>query len=86
MSQMYWNPAGDRMEEWQPIGGWNASFSEQDKIQLTNLFFFLKNKKGCNTPKAEIMAHMVVFKQKYKLKYSEEQERQIREVLLPVCF
>jgi hypothetical protein len=30
------------MEEWEPVGGWNASFSEQDRIQSTNLFFFFQ--------------------------------------------
>lgn len=82
---MYWNPVIDKLEEWQPVSGWNRIFSEQDKIQLTNLFFFFKNKKGCKDHKAEILAHMVVFKQKYNgLIYSEEQERQLKQILQPV--
>jgi predicted adenine nucleotide alpha hydrolase (AANH) superfamily ATPase len=82
---MYWNPVSDKIEEWQPVGGWNSSFSEQEKIQLTNLFFFFKNKKGCKDRKAESLAHMVLFKQKYNgIIYSEEQERQLREALQPV--
>jgi len=82
---MYWNPSENTVEEWQPVGGWNPSFSEQDKIQLTNLFFFFKNKKGCNEKKAEIMASMIVCKQKYKgLVYTKEQETQIEQALQPI--
>ena len=40
----YWTPLSNRMEEWEPVGGWNASFSEQDRIQSTNLFFFFKKR------------------------------------------
>uniref|UniRef100_A0A6C0KL99 Uncharacterized protein n=1 Tax=viral metagenome TaxID=1070528 RepID=A0A6C0KL99_9ZZZZ len=82
---MFWSPVIDTIEEWKPRGGWNSTFSEQDKIQLTNLFFFFKNKKGCTDRNAEIMSHMVIFKQKYRgLMYSEEQEEQLREALQPV--
>ena len=82
---LYWSPVQDKVEEWEPKGGWNASYSEQDKIQATHLFFFFKNKKGCSDRKAEILAQMIVSKQKYKgLMYSKEQEQQIREALQTV--
>lgn len=82
---LYWSPVQDKVEEWQPTGGWNASFSEQDKIQGTYLFFFFKNKKGCSDRKAEILAQMVVSKHKYKgLMYTKQQEDQIREALQTV--
>jgi predicted adenine nucleotide alpha hydrolase (AANH) superfamily ATPase len=81
----YWSPTGDNIEEWQPTGGWNSVFSEQDKIQCTNLFFFFKNKKGFKENIATMMAQMVLFKQKYSgMSYSDEQEAQLREALKPV--
>jgi hypothetical protein len=71
----HWNPAADHIQEWTPVGGWNRSCSEADKIQTTALFFFYKNKKGYAEEKASILAHMRMFKQKYRgLTYSEEQE------------
>jgi phage protein D len=82
---LFWSPVADKLEEWQPVGGWGAAFSEQDKLQLMNLFFFFKNKKGYKDRKAETLAHMIVSKQKYKgLQYSEDQERHIREALQAV--
>jgi hypothetical protein len=82
---IYWNPVNDKVEEWQPIGGWNASFSEQDKIQLTHLFFFFKNKKGFKENIAESLAQMVIFKQKYTgLEYSKEQEYLLQSALKPI--
>jgi predicted adenine nucleotide alpha hydrolase (AANH) superfamily ATPase len=82
---LYWNPTQDNSEEWVPKVGWNSAFSEQDKIQYTNLFFFLKNKKGFKENMAQTIAEMVIFKQKYNgLKYSEEQEAQLTEALKPV--
>ena len=66
-----------------PKGGWNRTFSEQDKIKCTTLFFFFKNK-GFKENIAEILAHMTVFKQMYNLKYSDEQEAILKEALIPV--
>jgi hypothetical protein len=84
-NMMFWSPVQDKVEEWQPTGGWNASYSEQDKIQAAHLFFFFKNKKGYSNRKSEILCQMVVFKNKYKgLEYSREQEGHIREALQTV--
>ncbi len=75
----------EEAEEWQPKGGWNRAFSEQDKIQCTTLFFFFNHKKGYKDHVAEILAHMVLFKQKYPgLAYTQEQEQRLREALQPV--
>ena len=66
-----------------PKGGWNRTFSDQDKIKCTTLFVFFKSKKFKENI-AEILAHMVLFKQKYNIKYSEEQEAKIKEALMPL--
>ncbi len=82
---VYWSPTNNTIEQWTPSIGWNVSFSEKEKLQCTNLFFFFKNKKGFKDSIAENLAHMVVFKEKYKgLKYSDEQEAVIREALKTV--
>ncbi len=82
---MFWSATSSEVEQWEPTGKWNASFSEKDKIQCTNLFFFFKNKKGFKENMAEIFAQMVIYKQKYNgLKYSDEQEEMLVEALKPV--
>jgi hypothetical protein len=79
---MYWSPANNKTEDFNPKAGWNSVFSEKDKIQYTNLFFFFKNKKGFKDAMAETLAQMVIYKQKYNgLKYSDEQEEVLREAL-----
>ena len=82
---IYWSAANTETEEWKPKGGWNSVFSEKDKIQCTNLFFFFKNKKGFNENMAETLAQMVMYKQKYNgLRYSDEQELLIANALIPI--
>jgi hypothetical protein len=82
---IFWSPATSKIEYWQPTTGWNAAFSEQEKIQCTNLFFFFKTKKGLSERKAEVLAQMVIYKQKNNgMKYSEEQEAQLKEYLTPI--
>ena len=71
------------MESWEPKQGWNAIFSERDKIQATNLYFFLK-KKGVLPIMAENMVHMILFQQIYHLSYSEEQEAILRKAMQPI--
>ena len=81
----YWSPSAENITEWQPVSGWNSTFSEQDKIMTVNLFFFFKDKKGFDDNLAEMMAQMVVFKRKYRhMEYSAEQEAQLREALKTV--
>ena len=81
----HWNSLDiqDFIPNFIPKGGWNRTFSEQDKITCTTLFFFFKNK-GFKEDISEILAHMVLFKQKYHIKYSEEQEVILKEALTPI--
>ncbi len=82
---LYWSPNSTNIESFEPKMGWNAAFSEKDKIAYTNLFFFLKNKKGFTDTLAENYTQMILFKQKYpQLKYNDEQEFQIKEALRTV--
>jgi hypothetical protein len=82
---LYWTPSVKTIEEWKPSYGWNASQSETEKLMETNLFFFLKNKKGFTEHNAEVYARMLVFKQKYpELKYSAEQEETLKQCLQTV--
>ena len=79
----YWTPVSNRMEEWEPVGGWNASFSEQDRIQSTNLFFFFKKRYAEKV--ASSLAIMTIFKQKYHgLQYSEDQEELLLKARQPI--
>lgn len=79
---IYWSPTSTDIQTWEPMGGWNKSFSEKDKIQCINLFFFFKNKKGFKDITADSLAQMVIYKQKYNgLKYSDEQEDILVEAL-----
>jgi hypothetical protein len=81
----YWSPLNNTIEIWKPKSGWNNSFSEKDKIQCTNLFFFFKNKKGFNEDIASNMAQMIIYKYKYAgIKYSDEQEKILENALKPI--
>ncbi len=76
---LYWSPLCSEFQEWEPKAGWNATFSELDKLQCMNLFFFFKKKYDAS--QAEILAQMIIYKKKYHgLKYSEEQEASIHSV------
>lgn len=82
---IYWDPMSENMKEWKPVGGWNRQFSEQDKIKATHLFFFFKNKKGFKDLEAEMITHMVLFKEKYNnMKYSDDQEKLLFNALKPI--
>ena len=82
---LYWSPTTNKTEEWSPKSGWNSTFSEKDKIQCTNLFFFFKNKKGFKENIADTLAQMAIYKQKYNgLEYSEDQETMLEEALKTV--
>ena len=77
----HWSPSNHTVETWMPRGGWNAIFSEKDKLQGVNLFFFLK-KKGYTETVANTLTHMYLFKHKYEhLQYSKEQENMLKEAL-----
>ena len=81
----HWSPSSSSIETYTPRSDWNPTLTAADKLKLTNLFFFFKNKKGFKAEMAEILAQMAVFKQKYHgLKYSDEQEAQLRTALSPI--
>lgn len=81
----HWSPSSSVIEKYTPKSGWNPMLTDNEKLQLTNLFFFFKNKKGFKDQIAEILAQMTVFKKKYHgLKYSDEQEEMLRKALSPV--
>jgi hypothetical protein len=61
-----------------PPSGWNPAFSAQDKQEYANLFLYIQPIHGDII--ANIMAQMIIFKKKYHLKYSEEQEKKIADV------
>jgi hypothetical protein len=82
---LYWSPTISETHSWEPLSGWNSSFSEKDKLQYMNLVFFLKDKKGFKENIANSMAQMVIYKQKYPgLKYSDEQEAMLLNALSPI--
>jgi hypothetical protein len=80
----HWNPLQEQYESWVPVGGWNASFSEMDRIQGSALFAFF-TKKGCRPSVASSLVHMVIYKQKnHCLRYSEEQETLLQRMMQPI--
>lgn len=82
---LFWSPTITETYEWVPKSGWNSTFSEKEKIQCTNLFFFFKNKKGFKENIAESLAQMAIYKQKFNgLYYSEEQEKILADALKPI--
>lgn len=82
---MNWNPWEEKTEIWQPKGGWNPAFSEQEKIKMCHLFFFFRDRKGYGSSQAETLASMYIWKRKNpSMKYSETQERLLKEALIPI--
>ena len=82
---LFWTATSSEVESWEPRGKWNSTFSEKDKIQCTNLFFFFKNKKGFKESMAEVLAQIIIYKQKNNgLRYSDEQEAMLEEAMTPI--
>jgi hypothetical protein len=82
---MNWNPWEEKSESWEPKGGWNPAFSEQEKIKMLHLFFFFRDRKGYPPPQAESLASMYIWKRKNPyMKYTEEQEKKLKDALKPV--
>lgn len=78
---IYWIPSHTTFEEYSPLGGWNATLSNQEKIKSTALYSFFK-KKGYSESNAIIMSDMMIYKQKYNgLQYSNEQEEMLKKAL-----
>jgi len=59
----------------QPKGGWNPSFTDRDKTEYADLHMYIKQ--FHTDVIADIMTQMIIYKRKYHLKYSEEQEQKI---------
>jgi len=59
----------------QPKGGWNPSFTDRDKTEYADLHLYIKQ--FHTDIIADIMTQMIIYKRKYHLKYSEEQEQKI---------
>ena len=82
---IYWTPTLSTISEYVPSTEWNPTFSEEDKIKVTNLFHFFKSKKGYGDDFATILSNMIVLKSKQpSLRYSDEQEILIKEALKPI--
>jgi predicted adenine nucleotide alpha hydrolase (AANH) superfamily ATPase len=78
----HWSPLQSSISVYTPTGGWNPAFSNQDKIKCT-VFFSNFKKKGYSESNAQIMAHMLLFKEKYKgMQYSKDQEEMLSNALL----
>ena len=58
-----------------PKGGWNPTYSQRDKTDFIEYYLYIKPIHGEII--AEIMSQMIIYKRKYHLKYSEEQEAKI---------
>lgn len=63
---------------YKPKGGWNPTFSQKDRVTCTELFEHIRPIHGEII--AEMMSQMIIFKRKYHLKYSEEQEQKIAAI------
>ena len=63
------------VEPKEPVAGWNPSFTERDKTEYADLYIYIKQ--FHTDVIAEIMTQMIIYKRKYHLKYSEEQEQKI---------
>ena len=61
-----------------PHGGWNPTFSQKDRVTCTELFQYIQPIHGDII--AEMMSQMIMYKRKYHLRYSEEQEQKLAAV------
>ena len=65
----------EQQQPQQPKGGWNPSFTDRDKTEYIDLYLYIKQ--FHTDVIADIMTQMIIYKRKYHLKYSEEQEQKI---------
>ena len=75
-----WKSVDDQQPpfDYKPKGGWNPTFSQKDRVTCTELFEHICPIHGEII--AEMMSQMIIFKRKYHLKYSEEQEQKIAAI------
>lgn len=68
--------------DYKPKGGWNPTFSQKDRATCTELFQYIQPIHGDII--AEMMSQMIMYKRKYHLRYSEEQEQKLAAVFRTV--
>lgn len=61
-----------------PKGGWNPIFSQKDRQHCTDYYLYIQSIHGDTI--AEMMSQMIIYKRKYHLLYSEEQEQKLAAV------
>jgi hypothetical protein len=66
---------------YEPLIGWDKSFSLREKNQYATIYNQLTNKRGFDAKIAEVLSYMILYKQKYNLKYSDEQEEQLNSIV-----
>jgi hypothetical protein len=69
---------------WIPVGGWNRTWTEKEKVQCSRLYFFFHDKKHYSEKASSIMSQMVIYKDKWHVHYSEEQEQELKKALQPI--
>lgn len=85
MSYHIWSPCDTELSTWEPSMGWNRTFSEKEKLECAYLYVFLTKRKKYNSEKAEQLAQMAIFKQKYHgIQYSDIQENELVMALKPI--
>jgi len=67
-------------ESFVPRGGWNPVFTRRDKIEYEQYYLYIKPKHGEIV--ADMITQMIMYKKKFHLKYSEEQEEKIARVFI----
>ena len=73
-----WKSVDDQQPPFVPKGGWNPIFSQQDRQHCTDYYLYIQPIHGDTI--AEMMSQMIIYKQKYHLQYSEEQEQKLAAV------
>lgn len=69
----------DKVEtEYKPSGGWNPVFSQKDRQLCTEYYRYIEPIHGPII--AEMMSQMIMYKKKYHLSYSDEQEEKLARV------
>lgn len=67
-----------------PKGGWNPAFSRKDRQQCTEYYLYILPIHGPLL--AEMISQMILYKQKFHLTYSEEQEQKIQALFSRYSF
>jgi len=68
----------DHQPPFTPKGGWNPAFSQKDRQHCTDYYEYITPIHGPII--AEMMSQMLIYKEKFHLQYSEEQEQKLADV------